>query len=749
MAKKPALRTGIISNGSVRMAVSMNDFRDFPTPESAEVLALNSPETFAVEEFMYESTTEQSEGKNVGKKNFSQEFLEECNKLRKVLSQEKEAEIMVERIPVEFEQQLLSGFCNLIKSDKNGLSKGLYEEIIGKSLLVEENNQPLQLDLFDFENGVYGPQYIPPLEEVEWWTLIDHSSTYRTHDEERQEKLSLWFRWSEEDNVQEIPLICNSAGKVAFTSRDVNYGNSMKGFPDEVLSAFEKRQALGGGSLEKQLTEAEAKALAVWDNSRRVSAEHLNTHIVYRRPSMNRTDTSEARPLSEEHDILLRELLDAHSACQNTINYKKRQAYYDEYTGGNTPTNVLKAAVKNAVTQKEITNKFRQEIGSSAAQQHYQKNGETWSGFFDQLEQYRDPNDNTVTNEPSPPGYWKDDGRRKLHGIFRNERFDIQYGERSRLRIPVGKAMKERYGLGYREKLWLEISGTPRWTGDDARFELTHDQITDSFTAHHSVSNPTLRDSRGPLLAAASRGDGAVAAVGANNLAAVVTSNGHHRLYDGATPFQEFKRTSEEIARLKRKLDDGQHMSNRIKTLYEERTETRNHMQDGLVRDLAEWLCEKGVTELIVGKLDGVLDDSHWNPDVNLKNVNFWAHGRFRKRLSKVLEDEYGITVREESEAGTSSRCPSCDSEDVVRHGDELYCPACCKQGHSDLGGALNFLEDETSQSSQSISLEWPMARPLDRTGRGAHDWSAVSGMVIAGDSRTPKQCLRTRVPHE
>ena len=423
---------------------------------------------------------------------------------------------------------------------------------------------------------------------------------------------------------------------------------------------------------------------------------------------MNRTDTPEARPLNDKEDTLVRELLHSHGACQNTINWKKDQAYRDAYDDGNATIAELKAAVKNAVTQKEITNMFKGEIGASAAQQHYRKSrDETWKSFFDKLEKYRDPSNNEVETEPSTPGYWKGDGE-KLHGVFRCDTFDIQYGERSRLRIPVGTEMKERYGLGYKEKLWLELAGQPRWTGTDARFELTYDQVTDSFTAHQSYSNATLRD---PLLATAPSGDGTVAAVdiGANNLAAVVTSTGHQRLYSGATPFEEFKRTSKEIARLQGLLDEEQYTSPRIQGLYDERTESRDHMQDGLVRDLGRWLCDNDVTELIVGKLDGVLDASHWNPEVNLKNVHFWAHGKFRTRLHEVLEGEYGITIREESEAGTSSRCPSCASDEVVRHGDELYCRECHKQGHADIGGALNFLQNE---ASQSIDVEWPMARP-------------------------------------
>jgi len=46
-----------------------------------------------------------------------------------------------------------------------------------------------------------------------------------------------------------------------------------------------------------------------------------------------------------------------------------------------------------------------------------------------------------VTDEPSPPGYWKDDSRRKLHTVVRNDQYTLEPGQRSRLEIPVGKEL--------------------------------------------------------------------------------------------------------------------------------------------------------------------------------------------------------------------------------------------------------------------------------------------------------------------
>ncbi len=121
---------------------------------------------------------------------------------------------------------------------------------------------------------------------------------------------------------------------------------------------------------------------------------------------------------------------------------------------------------------------------------------------------------------------------------------------------------------------------------------------------------------------------------------------------------------------------------------------------------LARWLVERGVTELYVGKLDDVREQ-HWSATVNEKTDLFWAHGRFRDRLEDVLEGECGTTVHEESEAGTSSKCPSCGSEDIHRSSDLLQCLSCDFEGHSDVVGAVNFLVEQTD-----VVQAGPMARP-------------------------------------
>ncbi|TSD16310.1 hypothetical protein DP107_03130 [Haloglomus irregulare] len=78
--------------------------------------------------------------------------------------------------------------------------------------------------------------------------------------------------------------------------------------------------------------------------------------------------------------------------------------------------------------------------------------------------------------------------------------------------------------------------------------------------------------------------------------------------------------------------------------------------------------------------------------------------------MRKVLEEECGIRVHEESEAGTSSRCPRCGEEKHVgRSGDVFQCGECGFEGHSDVVGSENFLQDVVSDD---VALAGPMARP-------------------------------------
>ncbi|MFC7166039.1 RNA-guided endonuclease InsQ/TnpB family protein [Halospeciosus flavus] len=453
---------------------------------------------------------------------------------------------------------------------------------------------------------------------------------------------------------------------------------------------------------------------------------------------MRRTNTFELRAFSQRERCLLLELLDASAACYNEVNYERRQAFFDvrENAEQRVPVSELRTAVEGATTQEKYRQRYKQVLSSSTPQQLVQKNWSTWKSFFKLLSKYRDPENETVTDKPSPPGYWKDGEQRVLHTVIRNDQYTLELGDRSRVEIPVGMELKEAYGLGHHERLRLEVRGKPHWTGKQGRLEIVYDRDAESFTAHQSVGDekhpPHCRQSTTSsfptTLATSSRGEGTVAAVdiGANNLAAVTTSTGQQLLFHGRPLFERFHEYTRRIAHQQSELPEEQWSSPRIRELYRRRDAQRDHAQDALVRHLGEWLANHDVDELIVGKLGDVCA-SHWSATVNEKTHLFWAHGRFRRRLDEVLGDEYGITVREESEAGTSSKCPTCESTEVHRNGDLLHCLDCGTESHSDLAASVNFLREQADEQHLNLPTQGPMARPVasreNTTEDGHHDY--------------------------
>ena len=403
---------------------------------------------------------------------------------------------------------------------------------------------------------------------------------------------------------------------------------------------------------------------------------------------VKRTNTFAVRPLSERDGRLLRELLDASASLWNELNYERRQQFFE----GNSVWDTA-----------DYRKQYVGVLGSATAQQIIRKNNEAWRSFFAAQED----GENTA-----PPGYWgNEDEGRELRTYIRNDQYTLETGKRSRLEIPVGQDLKEEYGLGYHDRLRLEVAGDPKWEGEQGRLELYYDEVADTFRAIQPVTVPdSRRDS--PLAE-----ESAALDVGANNLVACTTTTGQRYLYGGRDLFARFRETTEEIARLQSKLSKGRYSSRRIRRLYRKRTRRRDHAQDALVRDLMERLYDEGVATVYVGDLTDVLSE-HWSARVNEKTHQFWAYRSFIDRLATTAE-EYGITVEAESEAYTTVECPMCGERDETeRNGDAFRC-SCGYEGHADLDASRVFLERQVGKEVGS------MARPV-RLKWDDHNWSEI-----------------------
>jgi len=405
---------------------------------------------------------------------------------------------------------------------------------------------------------------------------------------------------------------------------------------------------------------------------------------------MKRTNIFNVEPRSERDAEILRRVLDASASLWNELTYERRQRYF-----GNEDDSVWDAP--------RIHDTYKGVLGSAAAKEMKRKNDEAWKSFFAAKE---------AGESAGPPGYWgNEDNGRKLRWYGRCDQYTLETGDRSRLEIPVGSDLKDEYGLGYTERLRLEVRGRPKWDGKNGRLELYYDDLADVFKAIQPVTTDDSRQDS-PLAS-----EEAALDIGANNIVAASTTTGQQYLYGGRDLFERFRDTTQEIARLQSLLEERRYTSKRIQRLYRKRTARRDHAMDALARDLMERLHAEGIATVCVGALTDVLS-THWSVETNAKTHNFWAFRAFIDRLATTAE-EFGIEIEVRSEAWTSQECPQCGSTDrTTRYQDTLTCP-CGFEGHADLTASETFLRRHSDDVAR------PMARPVCLKWDD-HDWSEL-----------------------
>lgn len=406
---------------------------------------------------------------------------------------------------------------------------------------------------------------------------------------------------------------------------------------------------------------------------------------------MRRTNTFEVVPQSEQADTLLQRLLDASASLWNQLTYARRQQFF---------------AGDSIWDCDGYYEDYVEVLGSSTTQQIARVNDVAWRSFFETVEQ--------AEQDASPPGYWgnQDDGR-DLRTYIRNDAYTTNWGERSRLELPIGSQLKDEYGFGRYERLRLTVRGKPHWQGEQGRLHLAYDEIDGSYRGHQPVTVPEAEQE------SPTGSDVAALDVGANVLVACTTTAGDQYWYSGHEPFRQFRETTRRIADAKSKLPADQHTSTRISRLYRKRSRRRNHAVKALLRDLVERLYDDGVGTIYHGDLTGVLGE-YWSAETNLKNRTFWGHRKCLEQLANVCE-EYGIDVNSISEAWTSQTCPACgERERTRRHRETLSCP-CGFEGHADLVASQMLLERATNTEVR------PTARPV-RFQWDDHQWYPVEG---------------------
>jgi len=435
-----------------------------------------------------------------------------------------------------------------------------------------------------------------------------------------------------------------------------------------------------------------------------------------------RTNTYTATPVSDRYRECLFEWLAAHAPLWNQITYRRRQRYFDE-----------DGDVWDA-DYTDLYEKYAPVLGKATCQQLARKNSEAWRSHFELLSLYHNESNQTVTEKPSPPGYWgnRDDGY-DLHGLVRNDLYTFDWNEhRSTLSFGVGDVLEDWYDFAHNERVTLEVRGDPQWRGDDSRLELIYDEHTDQFRVQHPVriQSDNLKQQRQAAfthtLDPENTTQSAAIDVGANNTLAVVTGQGDTAVYHARPEFERFQKQSKRIATLQSELPNDQYTSKQIQRVYDDRSRQRDHGRDAAVKHVGEWLLKRNVDTVYVGDLTNVLE-THWCNDVNEKTHAFWSHRQLVERIKLTLGD-VGITVTETSEYGSSSECPACGSDAVTRSGDSFRCEACDLEAHADVAGAWNLLQSEDGPMARPAALSVERGRDAPHEGAywqwNDHEWT-------------------------
>ncbi len=442
-------------------------------------------------------------------------------------------------------------------------------------------------------------------------------------------------------------------------------------------------------------------------------------YCVSNRPQRTNTYTAEAT--SNRYRQCLFDWLAAQPPLWNQITYRRRQEYFSD-----------DGDVWNA-EYTDLYDEYAPIIGKATCQQIARKNSEAWRSHFRLLNQYHDDSDPTVTEKPSPPGYWgtREEGY-ELHGLVRDDLYALDWDEnRSTLEFGVGDVLEDRYNFEHNERVTLEVRGNLQWNGDDSRLELIYDEHATQLRVQHPVriQPDNLREQRQDAfthtLDTENTTQAAAIDVGANNTLAVVTENGETTVYHARPEFDRFQSYSERIATLQSKLREDEYTSHRIQRLYDERSRKRDHSRNAAVKHVAEWLLERNVDTVYVGELTDVLD-THWSAEVNEKTHAFWSHRQLLERIELTLGD-VGICVAEVSEANSSGKCPECRSSDVTRTGDSFRCHDCRLDAHSDVAGAWNIVQSEVGPMARPAALSAERGRDVPQEGAywqwNEHDW--------------------------
>jgi putative transposase len=353
---------------------------------------------------------------------------------------------------------------------------------------------------------------------------------------------------------------------------------------------------------------------------------------------MRRTNTFRLVPRGEQ-EAMLEELADASAAMWNSLNYRRRQSFF--------------ASGRVDWTYGDIYRAFAPVLGATTAQQVIRKNTEAWRSFLALLKLKKAGRLPPHIEKVSPPGYWKDRNTGQRHGIL-ILRHDIYRISGRWVEIPVGRALKKKYGLGARERVRVRLRGRPRWRSKQGRMEVIRDDLSGRWYAYQSVEvDPPHQPG----------GSGKVFVdINMCNLLVALAERGVPEIYRANHLLSDWlyweRRIAEHQSILKRM--NGRHTSRRLRKLYRTRQRRLRHDVNTLARRFVEQCWRAGVAEIYVDDPTHSREGKHWSRKSNKLLHNYWCYRHLMHRL-RCSAEEYGIQVIPAK--ASSTRCGLCGGD--------------------------------------------------------------------------------------
>ncbi|MHA1686138.1 MAG: zinc ribbon domain-containing protein [Candidatus Heimdallarchaeaceae archaeon] len=138
------------------------------------------------------------------------------------------------------------------------------------------------------------------------------------------------------------------------------------------------------------------------------------------------------------------------------------------------------------------------------------------------------------------------------------------------------------------------------------------------------------------------------------------------------------------------KKTNDKHTSKKLNKLYRKRKLKFRHAVKTIVSSFVHICWLDGVSEIVIGDLTGIRNNTSKGKKINALIHNFWSHNYLVKRIKEKAE-EYNTNVKEVNEAHTSSICPRCRSTHILKRKRLFKCLDCGLGAHRDAVGSVDI----------------------------------------------------------